>query len=203
LVKSNRASGHRIAHAEALALARAGRLRAARQSSGRAADLARQEREPEVAATYIAARAVWEALCGNSAEARTTATAALELSTGRDVEYAVGLALALPGSSARSEALLGDLEKRFPKDTFVEFTYAPVLRALALQGKSKPRIFSSVYAYCSDIESAREEGPASSPRGPRPVPRGAPLRFDYSVGGIVPVRLRAGVYGFLAVFQPA
>lgn len=37
----------------------------------------------------------------------------------------------------RSEALSGDLEKRFPEDTFVKFTYAPVLRALALQGKGK------------------------------------------------------------------
>ena len=133
----NRALEHWIAHAEALALARSGRLRAARRSSGRAVDLALQEGEREVAATFIAARAVWEALCGNSAEARTAAMAALELSTGRDVEYAAGLALALPGSSARSEALSGDLEKRFPEDTFVKFTYAPVLRALASQGKGK------------------------------------------------------------------
>ena len=126
-----------IAHAEALALARSGRLLAARRSSGRAADLALQGGEREVAATFIAARAVWEALCGNSAEARTTAMAALELSTGRDVEYAAGLALALSGSSARSEALSGDLVKRFPEDTFVKFTYAPVLRALASQGKGQ------------------------------------------------------------------
>ncbi len=133
----NRAAGHWIAHAEALALARSGRLRAARRSSERAVDLALQEREREVAATYIAARAVWEALFGNSAEARTTAMAALELSTGRDVEYAAGLALALSGSSARSEDLSGDLTKRFPEDTFVNFTYVPVLRALSAQGKGK------------------------------------------------------------------
>ncbi len=130
-------SEHWIAHAEALALARSGRIRAARRSSGRAVDLALQEGEREVAATFIAARAVWEALCGNSAEARTAAVAALEQSTGRDVEYAAGLALALSGGLARSEALSGDLEKRFPEDTFVKFTYAPVLRALASQGKGK------------------------------------------------------------------
>jgi len=135
--KGNRAAGHWIAHAEALAHARSGRLQAARRSSGRAVNLALQEREHEVAATYHAARAVWEALCGNSAEARTTAMAALELSTGRDVEYAAGLALALSGGSARSEALSADLLKRFPEDTFVNFTYAPVLRALASQGKGK------------------------------------------------------------------
>jgi serine/threonine protein kinase/tetratricopeptide (TPR) repeat protein len=135
--RGNRAVGQWIAHAEALAHARSGRLQAARRSSGRAVDLALQERQRAVAATFIAARAVWEALCGNSAEAQTTARAALELSTGRDVEYAAGLALALSGGSARSEALSGDLVKRFPEDTFVKFTYAPVLRALASQGKGK------------------------------------------------------------------
>ena len=63
---------------------------------------------------------------------------ALELSKGRDVRYAAGLALSLSGDSAQSEALAGDLEKRFPEDTFVKFTYAPVLRALAALGRHKP-----------------------------------------------------------------
>jgi serine/threonine protein kinase/tetratricopeptide (TPR) repeat protein len=135
--RGNRADGHWIAHAESLALARSGHLRPARRSSGRAVDLALQQQDREVAATYTAARAVWEALCGNPTEARTAAMAALELATGRDVEYAAGLALALSGRSARSEALSGDLVKRFPEDTFVKFTYAPVLRALASQGKGK------------------------------------------------------------------
>jgi hypothetical protein len=66
--------------------------------------------------------------------------AALELSTGRDVQYAAGLALALSGDSPRSEALAGDLEKRFPESTFVKFTYAPVLGALAALGRSKPAV---------------------------------------------------------------
>ena len=64
--------------------------------------------------------------------------AALELSKGRDVQYAAGLALALSGHSSRSEALAGDLEKRFSEDTFVKFTYAPVLRALAELRQGKP-----------------------------------------------------------------
>jgi hypothetical protein len=136
--RGNRAVGHWIAHAEALALARSGRLRAARRSSGLAVDLALQEGEREVAATFIAARAVWEALCGNSAEARTAAVAALELSTARDVEYAAALALELSGGSSQSDALAGDLEKRFPEDTFAKFTYVPVLRGLAALGRGQP-----------------------------------------------------------------
>jgi eukaryotic-like serine/threonine-protein kinase len=39
---------------------------------------------------------------------------------------------------SRSDALAGDLERRFPEDTFVKFTYAPVLRALAALARGKP-----------------------------------------------------------------
>jgi len=64
--------------------------------------------------------------------------AALELSKSRDAEYAAGLALAFSGDSSRSEALAGDLQKRFPEDTFAKFTYVPVLRALAALEHGKP-----------------------------------------------------------------
>jgi tetratricopeptide (TPR) repeat protein len=138
LARGKHGAEHTMAHAEALALARSGRLQAARRSSNRAIDLARQEGGREAAASYQAARAVWEAVCGNAAEGKRIAMAALELSKGRDVQYAAGLALALSGGSSRSEALAGDLEKRFPEDTFVKFTYAPVLRALAALGRGKP-----------------------------------------------------------------
>jgi tetratricopeptide (TPR) repeat protein len=135
---AKRGAEPRIAHAEALALARSGRLQAARLSSSRAQDLAVQAGAREAAASYQAARGVWEAACGNVAEGKKNALAALEVSKGRDVQYAVGLGLALSGDSSRSEALVGDLEKGFPEDTFVKFTYAPVLRALAALGRGKP-----------------------------------------------------------------
>ena len=138
LAKGKHGAEDRVAHAEALALARSGRLQAARQSSSRAVDLTLQEGDRETAASYRAARAVWEAVYGNAAEGKRSAMAGLELSKGRDVEYAAGFALAVSGDSSRSEALAGDLEKRFPEDTFVKFTYAPVLHALALQAQGKP-----------------------------------------------------------------
>jgi len=125
LAKGKYGAEHCVAHAEALALARAGRLQAARLSSNRAVDLALQEGQRETAASYRAARAVWEAVYGNAAEGKRSATEALELSKGREVQYAAGLPLAFFGESSRSEALAGDLEKRFPEDAFVKFTYAP------------------------------------------------------------------------------
>jgi serine/threonine protein kinase/tetratricopeptide (TPR) repeat protein len=137
--KGKRRAEHWMAHEEALALARSGRLQAAQRSSSRAVELALQEQfGRESAASYRAARAVWEGLCENAAEGIRSALAALELSQGRDVEYAAGLALAVSGDSSRSETLTGDLEKRFPEDTFVKFTYAPVLRALAALRRAKP-----------------------------------------------------------------
>ncbi|MCC6395309.1 MAG: hypothetical protein IT167_32275 [Bryobacterales bacterium] len=138
LAKGKRVAEHRLAHAQALALARSGRLQSARQLSSRAVDLALQEDEREMAAGYRAARAVWEAIYGNATEGKRSAMAALELSKSRDVLYAAGLALALSGDSSRSEAIAGDLEKRFPEDTFVKFTYAPVLRGLVALRRGKP-----------------------------------------------------------------
>jgi hypothetical protein len=113
-------------------------VQAARRSSSRAVDLTLQGAEREAAATYQAARAVWEAVCGNAAEAKRNAMAALALSNGRDVKYMSALALALSGDSSRSQPLADDLDKRFPEDTFAKFTYVPVLRALSALERGKP-----------------------------------------------------------------
>jgi len=138
LARGRRRAEHWMAHEEGLALARSGRLQSARRSSNRAVDLALQEGEREAAATYQAARALWEAVCGNAAEGKKNAMAALDLSRGRDVQYAAALALGLSGGPSRSEALAGDLERRFPEDTFAKFTYIPVLRALSALEHGKP-----------------------------------------------------------------
>ena len=117
---------HWIAHAQSLALARSGRLQAARRSSNRALELALQEGQRETAAIYQAARATWEALCGNAGEGTRTAMAALERSNGRDVEYAAALALGLSLGSSRSGRSPAICNSAF-EDTLVAFTYVPVL----------------------------------------------------------------------------
>lgn len=55
---------------------------------------------------------------------------ALELSHGRDAQYGAAIALALSGDVARSQALADDLDRRFPEDTSVRFSYLPALRGL-------------------------------------------------------------------------
>ncbi len=138
LARGKRRVEHWMAHAQSLALARSGRLQAARLSSDRALELALQEDQREAAAIYQAVRATWEALTGRADEATRQAMAALERSNGREVEYAAALALGLSGHASRSEALSADLEQRFPEDTFVTFTYLPVLRGLAELNRGRP-----------------------------------------------------------------
>jgi len=138
LAKGKAGTDHQLAHAQSLALARSGRLRAARQLSDRAVDLAIEGGGRELAAIYQAARAVWESFYGNTAEGKRLALAALGLSRGREVQYSAGLALGISGDLARSDALADDLQKRYPEDTFVKFTYAPVLHALVLLDGGKP-----------------------------------------------------------------
>jgi tetratricopeptide (TPR) repeat protein len=137
VANGKRGSEHALAHAQALTLARSGKLASALQLSDRALDLARQQGDREQAATYQASQAVWQALCGNADGARKDARAALAVSTGRDVEYAAALALALSGASSDAQPLADDLEKRFPEDTIARATYVPVLRAISALERGK------------------------------------------------------------------
>jgi tetratricopeptide (TPR) repeat protein len=127
-----------LTHSEALALARSGQLARAGSLARRAVDLSEKARRPERAALFQTANAVWHALMGNVAEARRTAALALDMATGRDVTYAAAFALALSGELSRSQALLKDLEARFPQDTTVNISYLPALRGLIALRQGKP-----------------------------------------------------------------
>ena len=74
---------------------------------------------------FQTAAAASEAFFENSASARQQAAAALSLSTGRDVQYVGAFALALDGDSSRARILADDLDKRFPEDTMVRFSFLP------------------------------------------------------------------------------
>ena len=120
-----------LTNAQAFVLASFGRLESARSMSRRAAGLAQQGGQKERAAMFEAGGAVREAFFGNSREASRGAEASLALSNSRDVVYGAAFAMAVAGDLARSQTLANDLEKRFPEDTLVKFTYLPALRGLA------------------------------------------------------------------------
>jgi eukaryotic-like serine/threonine-protein kinase len=120
-----------MTHAQALVAVYSGRLQLARSLSRHAVDLAQQSGKHERAATFEGATAVYESVLGSAADAKARGKAALELSQGRDVEYAVAFAQATLGNTEQSQKLASDLNRRFPEDTSVQFQYLPVLRALA------------------------------------------------------------------------
>ncbi len=106
-----------------------GHLKDARELSRRAMDTAERAGEKDPLALYSATSGLREVWFGNTDEARRRATLALKRSTSRDVLYFAALALAYSREDARAQALAGDLGKRFPEDTLVQFNYLPTVRA--------------------------------------------------------------------------
>jgi len=136
--RDNPESADWMTNTEASVLAYSGHLTQARTMTRRAVEMESQAHQPERAGMYEAAAAVREAFFGNAPEARQRAKAALELSKGRDTEYGAAFALASVGDIAASQPLANDLEKRFPEDTLVRFSYLPIHRALAALSRDNP-----------------------------------------------------------------
>src|ERR1035437_8224920 len=125
-------------HQEALTLAYQGRLKEAARLSDSAALLAREAGWRERPAQFEGARAVWNALFGIRAEAQRSAVAALSLYRSRDADYGPAFALALLHDSARAHKIAAELEKRYPEDTSVQFSYLPALWALEALNQGDP-----------------------------------------------------------------
>jgi len=125
-------------HQEALTSAYEARLKVAARLSDRAVLLSRQAGLRERAAQFEGARAVWNALFGIREEGQRNAAAALALYRSRDADYGPAFAHALLHQSAQAHKIVVDLEKRYPEDTSVQFSYLPALRALEALNQGDP-----------------------------------------------------------------
>jgi len=128
----------RMSDHEAGALAFAGRLQQARILSQHAIEAAQQTGYKERAGFFATRVALREAFYGNVQAARQWEKRARELGKGREVEYGAAFTLALAGASSEAEALANDLEKRFPEDTAVRFSYLPALSARLALNRHDP-----------------------------------------------------------------
>ncbi|MEO8129934.1 MAG: protein kinase [Bryobacteraceae bacterium] len=106
-----------------------GRLREAKRHVGEAVRQVMQAGQNERAAQYEAGPAIWEALFGEVEAARRDAAAVLSKSHSREVSYGAAFALAIAGEATRPLALAGDLSRRYPENTAVQFSYVPVIQA--------------------------------------------------------------------------
>jgi hypothetical protein len=105
--------------------------------SRRAADLAQQTEHRERAALFETPPALWEAFFGNASEAKGRAET-LQRSNVREVQYGAALALAVSGDSFLAQGLANDLEKLYPDDTSVKFSYVPTVRAVLALNQGEP-----------------------------------------------------------------
>jgi len=166
-----------ITHGRALVAAYSGRLQQARELSNSAVALARAAENHERAATFEGAAAIYESRLGNPLKARERAQAALKLSNGRDVEFAVAFALAELPDTDQSQNLASELNRRFPQDTVVQSQYLPVLHALAALRDGH-------------LEKA-EEALASAERYELPV---NPMSINSFYGALYPLYVRGEVF---------
>jgi serine/threonine protein kinase/tetratricopeptide (TPR) repeat protein len=127
-----------ISDHEAFALATAGHLREATTMLGRTSDLAQQAAHREKAAVFETRAALWEAFYGNAPAAKRAALAALALAKNREVQFGTALALAVAGDYSQAQILTNDLERSFPEDTSVMYSYLPSVRAFLALNRSDP-----------------------------------------------------------------
>jgi eukaryotic-like serine/threonine-protein kinase len=126
-----------IADHEAFVLAYSGHLQQARVMSQRAASLAQQTAQRERTAVFQTAVALCEGLFGDTPAATRSTMSALQITHDREVEYGAALTLAL-AADPHAQALVNDLEKRFPEDTSVKFSYVPTVRAVLALNHDEP-----------------------------------------------------------------
>ena len=128
-----------IFHLQALALARAGRLEAARQSARHAIDLAVAGGNARTSSGVGNGRGRVGSVVPATRRGKTErhARARGRERSARHVRCGIG-AGDCRRAFAGGQAIADDLERRFPEDTSVRFSYLPTLRALSALGANDP-----------------------------------------------------------------
>jgi eukaryotic-like serine/threonine-protein kinase len=81
------------------------------------------------------------------ARAKPEAEAALALANSKAVEAVSAIAIGLSDDSPRVAKLTGDLGKRFPEDTIVQFDYLPMIHAaIEIQNRESDRAVQALVA---------------------------------------------------------
>ena len=129
-----------------------GKLKNARELTGRAMDSAQYNDAKEAAAMYQAAAALRAVEVGKREQARAEANAALKLAPNHDVRAVAAMALARAGDTAEAEKLAAKLDKTFPLDTRVQRYWLPTIRAAVALRRKDPDRAIEVLKVASTIE---------------------------------------------------
>ncbi len=129
-----------------------GRLKNARELTGRAVDSAQHNDGRGRAAGYKAAAALREVECGNPKHAREEADAALAMMPSKHVRALAALTLARAGDIAGAERLAAELDNAFPLDTRVQKYRLPTIRAAIALQRNSPEQAIQLLKVTSPIE---------------------------------------------------
>jgi eukaryotic-like serine/threonine-protein kinase len=129
-----------------------GKLKNARELTGRAMDSAQHNDDNERAALYEVVAALREVESGKREQARADADAALKLAPNRSVRAAAALALASTGQTLRAEKLAAALDRAFPLDTVVQRYWLPTIRASVSLQRKDPKKAIELLKVTSTIE---------------------------------------------------
>lgn len=128
-LSKGKADEYRVLVFEAQAQAFAGKVRDARESFRRSAELAQRNHFEDAGAAVVAGSALVEASFGHYRQARQGAVQALAIAHGRDALGIVASALALSGDIRRAQENIDELAKAYPADTLVNSVALPSARA--------------------------------------------------------------------------
>jgi tetratricopeptide (TPR) repeat protein len=134
-----------------------GQLARARSLTQRAVESAQRMDEKEAAALYLSDAGVREALFGNGNLAKQRERSALAISNGTDVEGLSAVALAMAVDSSGATQLVDDLARRFPENTFVQFSYLPTIRGAVFLRQGNVAKAAAALAIATPHELASNE----------------------------------------------
>jgi serine/threonine protein kinase/Tfp pilus assembly protein PilF len=131
-----------------------GRLQQAREVTGRAADAATRADSKEYSGINTELAAIREAAYGNRAQGLQDAAAGLKFDAeSQAVRVMAGIALAMGGDAARANALVEELNRRFPADTQMQSLWLPAIRAqMALERRNPSAAIDELRAALPAIE---------------------------------------------------
>ena len=137
----------------------AGQRQRAHELSGRVVDLGVERNDKEVTAQYASGEALRDAVFDQCQQSQTAATQALAL--GRDRLFLVrgGLGLALCGEAGQMQKLMAELKQRYPKDTFINRIWLPVIQAASEIKGGNPALAIQTLQTASRYEAAAEFWP--------------------------------------------
>jgi eukaryotic-like serine/threonine-protein kinase len=124
--------------ASAEVAAYSGQMQKSRGLYRQAIESAQRGKFVESAGAITARSAIGEARAGNTGQARQLALAALAIDRSRETLPFAGIALAMAGDFAQANAVVDELSKRFPLDTFVNNIWLPLIRAEIELGRGSP-----------------------------------------------------------------